>query len=103
MAGFSAYFVELARTIQDEVIARTEHSFGALDSSQYEDLEDGDVLSAQSGCIFNVQDFSLHDGPGVRTTVFLKGCPLRCRWCSNPEGQSFDVEDSLVKSEDAYF
>ena len=37
------------------------------------------------GLIFNIQRFSLHDGPGIRTTVFLKGCPLRCKWCSNPE------------------
>jgi len=36
--------------------------------------------------IFDIQPFSLHDGPGIRTTVFLKGCPLRCQWCSNPEG-----------------
>lgn len=40
--------------------------------------------------IFNIQKFSLHDGPGIRTVVFFKGCPLRCRWCSNPESQSFD-------------
>ncbi|MBR7046255.1 MAG: glycyl-radical enzyme activating protein [Lachnospiraceae bacterium] len=39
------------------------------------------------GLVFNIQKFSIHDGPGVRTTVFLKGCPLRCRWCSNPESQ----------------
>lgn len=38
--------------------------------------------------IFNIQKFSIHDGPGIRTTVFLKGCPLRCRWCANPESQS---------------
>ncbi len=38
--------------------------------------------------IFNIQKFSLHDGPGIRTTVFIKGCPLRCRWCANPESQS---------------
>ncbi len=37
------------------------------------------------GQIFNIQPFSIHDGPGIRTTVFLKGCPLRCSWCSNPE------------------
>jgi pyruvate formate lyase activating enzyme len=38
--------------------------------------------------IFNIQKFSLHDGSGIRTLVFLKGCPLSCRWCSNPEGQA---------------
>ena len=38
--------------------------------------------------VFNIQKFSLNDGPGIRTTVFLKGCPLRCAWCSNPESQS---------------
>lgn len=40
------------------------------------------------GLVFDIQRASLHDGPGVRTTVFLKGCPLRCRWCHNPESQS---------------
>ncbi len=38
------------------------------------------------GCVFDIKEFSVHDGPGVRTTVFLKGCPLRCKWCHNPEG-----------------
>jgi pyruvate formate lyase activating enzyme len=41
------------------------------------------------GLVFNIQRFSLHDGPGIRTTLFLKGCPLRCLWCSNPESQDF--------------
>jgi pyruvate formate lyase activating enzyme len=39
------------------------------------------------GTIFDIQRFSLHDGPGIRTLVFMKGCPLRCEWCSNPESQ----------------
>jgi pyruvate formate lyase activating enzyme len=44
------------------------------------------------GLVFNIQKFSLHDGSGIRTLVFLKGCPLACRWCSNPESQSFAPE-----------
>ena len=40
-----------------------------------------------TGIIFNIQKFSVNDGPGIRTVVFFKGCPLRCRWCSNPESQ----------------
>ena len=44
------------------------------------------------GIVFNIQKFSIHDGPGVRTTVFLKGCPLRCKWCSNPESQLSRVQ-----------
>ena len=41
----------------------------------------------EKGLIFNIQKFSIHDGPGIRTTVFFKGCPLKCKWCSNPESQ----------------
>lgn len=44
------------------------------------------------GCIFAIEEFSTFDGPGIRTTVFLKGCPLRCQWCHNPEGQSFSPQ-----------
>lgn len=40
------------------------------------------------GTVFNIQKFSVNDGPGIRTVVFLKGCPLRCPWCANPESQS---------------
>lgn len=42
----------------------------------------------QDGVVFDIQKFSVHDGPGIRTTVFLKGCPLRCLWCHNPESQT---------------
>lgn len=50
---------------------------------------EGDTMNARDikGVIFNVQHYSIHDGPGIRTTVFLKGCPLRCCWCQNPESQ----------------
>ena len=48
--------------------------------------------SAVKGRIFDIQRFSVHDGPGIRTIVFLKGCRLRCRWCCNPESQSYEIE-----------
>ena len=41
-----------------------------------------------SGIVFDIKEFTIHDGPGIRTTVFLKGCPMSCMWCHNPEGQS---------------
>ena len=44
-------------------------------------------MNADYGMIFNIQKFSLNDGPGIRTVVFFKGCPLKCTWCSNPESQ----------------
>ena len=46
----------------------------------------------QTGIIFDIKEFAVHDGPGIRTTVFLKGCPLRCVWCQNPEGISPDPQ-----------
>ena len=45
-----------------------------------------------NGIVFNIQKFSIHDGPGIRTTVFLKGCPLRCKWCANPESQLSQIQ-----------
>jgi len=50
------------------------------------------------GRIFNVQRFSVHDGPGIRTTVFFKGCPLRCAWCHNPESIRGEVELAVAES-----
>lgn len=51
------------------------------------------------GLIFNIQRYSLHDGDGIRTIVFFKGCPLICPWCSNPESQSYDIEYAKTGSE----
>lgn len=48
------------------------------------------------GTVFDIQRFSIHDGPGIRTTVFLKGCPLRCQWCHNPEGRPAEPAISFV-------
>ncbi len=45
-----------------------------------------------TGRVFEVQHFALYDGPGIRTVIYLKGCPLRCEWCHNPEGQSVKPE-----------
>ncbi len=45
-----------------------------------------------TGLVFDIQHFAIHDGPGIRTTVFLKGCPLRCLWCHNPESQAAGIE-----------
>jgi len=46
----------------------------------------------QEGLIFNIQRFSIHDGPGIRVSIFLKGCPLTCWWCHNPESQNSDIQ-----------
>lgn len=46
----------------------------------------------QTGTVFNIQKYSIHDGPGIRTTVFLKGCPLACQWCHNPESMAMAQE-----------
>ena len=46
----------------------------------------------QTGVIFNIQKFSINDGPGIRTVVFFKGCPLHCKWCANPESQLAKIQ-----------
>lgn len=52
----------------------------------------------QEGIVFNIQRFTIHDGPGIRTELFLKGCPLRCDWCSNPESLKPEIEPGVYKS-----
>ena len=49
------------------------------------------------GRIFDIQRFSIHDGTGIRTIVFLKGCVLRCRWCCNPESQEYEIQTMMVQ------
>jgi len=55
-------------------------------------------LERVEGTVFDVQRYSLHDGPGLRTSVFLKGCPLRCSWCSNPESQRVTPELAMFSA-----
>ncbi len=64
-------------------------------TSPHEETSDETSLEQVEGVIFNVQRFSVHDGPGIRTNVFLKGCPLRCAWCCNPESHRFQPELAL--------
>lgn len=52
----------------------------------------------QQGIVFDIQRFTIHDGPGLRTELFLKGCPLRCKWCGNPESWSPKIEFGVYKS-----
>jgi len=50
-----------------------------------------------NGIVFDIKEFALNDGPGIRTTVFMKGCPLRCKWCHNPEGLLMEPQWMLSK------
>lgn len=53
---------------------------------------------SQQGIVFNIQRFTIHDGPGLRTELFLKGCPMRCRWCSNPESWMPNIQVGVYKT-----
>ena len=67
------------------------------DSEKQENIMD---YLKTTGRIFDVQRYSIHDGPGIRTSLFLKGCILRCRWCCNPESQEFAIQKMIVQGEE---
>ncbi len=77
------YFVRALRGEFHVVQSNTSHL-----QSRFQEIE---------GTIFDIQDYSIHDGPGIRTIVFLKGCPLNCLWCSNPESQSPRAELGILQ------
>lgn len=58
-----------------------------------------DYMKAR-GRIFDIQKYSIHDGPGIRTIIFFKGCALRCRWCCNPESQLFDIQTMMFEGKE---
>lgn len=60
---------------------------------------DQDYLNTR-GRIFDIQKYSIHDGPGIRTIVFLKGCAFRCRWCCNPESQRYEIETMMAEGKE---
>lgn len=55
------------------------------------------IMTEKLGIIFNMQRFSIHDGPGIRTIVFMKGCPMRCLWCDNPESQETSPQLGFIE------
>ncbi len=72
--------------------------FGMSRSHGLHNMETGVTpTGAVSAVVFDIQRFSLHDGPGIRTTVFLKGCPLRCVWCQNPESNGMQPEIAFYR------
>jgi glycyl-radical enzyme activating protein/glucokinase-like ROK family protein len=86
----------MARHALSEANRKNEPGVGTSDAEtpRNERSEEGRMEDV-AGVVFNVQHFSVHDGPGIRTNVFFKGCPLRCAWCCNPESQRFQPELGL--------
>ena len=64
----------------------------ASEPDNFEPIQNFSQIDDQSGLVFDIKKYSIHDGPGIRTTVFLKGCPLHCLWCHNPEGKTSNKE-----------
>jgi pyruvate formate lyase activating enzyme len=74
-------------------------SMSTAELSQELSFSERAACEAVEGTIFDIQRYSLHDGPGLRTNVFFKGCPLRCGWCSNPESQHAPPELAVFASQ----
>ncbi len=64
----------------------------------YQKIMKGGRMLATQGIVFNIQRYTIHDGPGLRTELFLKGCPLRCQWCSNPESWIKKIQPGVYKT-----
>lgn len=76
-------------------MAKTKTIFDTIPNPAPMTMAEKASLERVEGIVFDVQRYSLHDGPGLRTNVFLKGCPLRCQWCANPESQNLQPELAL--------
>jgi pyruvate formate lyase activating enzyme len=95
MGGAAAVFSELSPAQPAMAIEVAPASLGRLDSAPIAGMlsnAERTRLERVEGSVFDIQRYSLEDGPGLRTSVFFKGCPLRCAWCSNPESQRVKPE-----------